>query len=166
MYFIEQVGNNASLFKGSIFANGQYRDEELRFEFTLNSKFDGFNISRQLDVEKGQLKITNVQAIMMRVRNFWQKSTYYCSIDVTLDTMPEDQSLIKSGPTQIRMLIESSDTKDCFPRKMQIDLNFRDILNQYSKTVYYTIFQLFTIVFSIGVCINQLKRIIVNYQAA
>lgn len=50
MYFIEQVGNNASLFKGSIFSNGQYRDEELRFEFTLNSKFDGFNISREISV--------------------------------------------------------------------------------------------------------------------
>ena len=60
MYFIEQVGNNASLFKGSIFSNGQYRDEELRFEFTLNSKFDGFNISREISVKNGTLKITNV----------------------------------------------------------------------------------------------------------
>ena len=77
--------------------------------------------------------------------------------------MPEEESLIKQGPTIIRMLLEPSDPKNCFPHKMQIDLNFRDILNQYSKTVYYTIFQLFTIVFSIGVCINQMKRLIVNY---
>jgi hypothetical protein len=48
MYFIEQVGNNASLFKGAIFANDQYRDEELRFEFAINSKFDGFNITREI----------------------------------------------------------------------------------------------------------------------
>jgi hypothetical protein len=60
MYFIEQVGNNASFFKGSIFANDQYRDEELRIEFAINSKFDGFNISRQLTVEGGKLKIKDV----------------------------------------------------------------------------------------------------------
>ncbi len=57
MYFIEQVGNNASLFKGSIFANDQFRDEELRIEFAINSKFDGFNISREMNVEGGKIKI-------------------------------------------------------------------------------------------------------------
>lgn len=45
-YFIDQVPNNVTLFKGSIFTNDQFRDEELRIEFAINSKFDGFNISK------------------------------------------------------------------------------------------------------------------------
>jgi hypothetical protein len=37
-----------TLFKGSIFMNEQHRDEELKVEFAINSKFDGFNISKQV----------------------------------------------------------------------------------------------------------------------
>ena len=47
-YFIDQVPNNVTLFKGSIFMNEQHRDEELKVEFAINSKFDGFNISKQV----------------------------------------------------------------------------------------------------------------------
>ena len=50
-YFIDQVPNNVTLFKGSIFTNDQFRDEELRIEFAINSKFDGFNISKQVEFD-------------------------------------------------------------------------------------------------------------------
>lgn len=46
--FIENIENRAAYFKGSLFANGQNRDEELTFTFAINSKFDGFNVSRNV----------------------------------------------------------------------------------------------------------------------
>jgi len=51
-HFVEQVSNRAAYFKGSIFANDQYRDEEMRIQFTINSKFDGFNISKEIEFGK------------------------------------------------------------------------------------------------------------------
>lgn len=50
--------------------------------------------------------------------------------------------------------------------KIQIDLKKRDVLQHYSKTVYYTIISLFLIVAAVSICLNQLKQIITNYQAA
>ena len=50
-YFVEKISNRAAYFMGLIFANDQYRDEEMRIQFTINSKFDGFNISKQIEFE-------------------------------------------------------------------------------------------------------------------
>lgn len=108
------------------------------------------------------MKVKNIQARVMRFRNFWQRDSTDCYVDVTLDAMwnidasnsPfENSILLKKDRDQLkfRMLIESNDQSGCFPHRMQIDLTPRDILHQYTKTVYYTIFLLFSIVFSIGV---------------
>ena len=64
--------DRAAFFKGSFYANDQYKEEELQFEFTLNNKFDGFNISRSVDFQEiidsngeksllpGQAKFSNI----------------------------------------------------------------------------------------------------------
>jgi len=80
--------------------------------------------------------------------------------------LKEDRDLLK-----LRMLIEDSSQKEskatrCFANKIQIDLKKRDVLQHYSKTVYYTIISLFLIVAAVSICLKQLKQIITNYQAA
>lgn len=75
-------------------------------------------MSKQVEVDEKYdlIKIKNVPALLLGVRNFWQKSNTYCNIDVTIDTSPLKQSLIKSGATQVRMMIESREK--CFPHRM------------------------------------------------
>ena len=92
--FINNIENRAAYFKGSIFANDQNRDEELTFNFAINSKFDGFNVSRNVmfsNYTKGegpaQLRLHKVRTKFTQNRNFWKKDTFECDIDITLDTM-------------------------------------------------------------------------------
>lgn len=71
--------------------------------------------------------------------------------------LKEDRDLLK-----LRMLIEDSsqhnqNAERCFANKIQIDLKKRDVLQHYSKTVYYTIISLFLIVAAVSMCLSQLK---------
>ena len=50
-YFLSLVNDKVAYFKGSFYANDQFKEEELQFQFSISSKFDGFNISRSADFQ-------------------------------------------------------------------------------------------------------------------
>ena len=49
MHFFNNIRNRAAYIKGSLFANDQNSDEQLQIEISLNSKYDGFNESRNIE---------------------------------------------------------------------------------------------------------------------
>ena len=49
MHFINNLRNRAAFIKGDIFANDQYRDEQLQIEIALNSKYDGLNKTKDIE---------------------------------------------------------------------------------------------------------------------
>lgn len=146
-YFIDRVPNNASLFKGSIFLNDKHRDEELKMEFVLNSKYDGLNITKQVEFGSledlthsngspalngisSQVKIRNLLVKVSNVRNNWSTQYEICHLDVTFDAIwswnskssPFQNSLLPDAhknDLKFRILLESSDPKKtCFPDRV------------------------------------------------
>ena len=113
--FISSVVNRAAYFKGSIFANNQYRDEELTVQFSLNSQFDGFNTSKQVKIKDyngkpGYLELSNIQAKLVRIKNFWQRDIVSCQINVTIDTHFTDmEDFLNTDTMKLRMHLEASD---------------------------------------------------------
>ena len=219
MHFINKLRNRATYIKGNLFANDQNSDEQLQIEISLNSKYDGFNTSKDIEffeynantirsnklnktpgmadgqhenenVVISQIKMNNVRVRLMRIKNFWDKETRYCSINMTLDTLL-DAKRDQSGPhgadyqmknpfknsvllttddaqlLQVRLLLESAEEEsDCFPKRIQVDLKSRNIIKTQTKTVYFTIALLCILIVGMGTCLTQLKRILTNYQAA
>lgn len=49
MHFFNNIRNRAAYIKGNLFANDQNSDEQLQIEISLNSKYDGFNESRDIE---------------------------------------------------------------------------------------------------------------------
>lgn len=49
MHFFNDIKNRAAYIKGNLFANDQYSDEQLQIEISINSKYDGFNQSREIE---------------------------------------------------------------------------------------------------------------------
>lgn len=45
-----------------------------------------------------QIKINNLPTRLMRIKNFWEKETKYCYINMTLDTLIDQQQ--ESKPQQ------------------------------------------------------------------
>lgn len=158
--FVQETTNKVALFKGSIFANDQNRDEELQISFALNSKYDGFNSSKQVEVKDGILMIKNVPVKLIQYKNFWQRQHSACNIDLVIDTTkPESEKL-----TKIKMKFQASEHfSHCFPHTVMVDLTPKDILKLYAKTLYYSVGLLCAIVFSIAAVIKQLRKTLVNY---
>jgi len=44
-------------------------------------------LGQKNDSTLGQIKIKNVTAEIKQFRNFWERESYSCNIDVTLDTL-------------------------------------------------------------------------------
>jgi hypothetical protein len=109
MHFFNNIRNRAAYIKGNLFANDQNSDEQLQIEISLNSKYDGFNQSRDIEflefparahlednnrtmfapihIVTSQIKINNLKVRLMRIKNFWEKENRYCYINMTLDTL-------------------------------------------------------------------------------
>ena len=76
-------------------------------EIAINSKYDGLNSTRDIQffekyiddplsnistklpqkLVSSQIKINNLRVRLLRVKNFWEKETKYCHINMTLDTL-------------------------------------------------------------------------------
>lgn len=111
------------------------------------------------DSKPGLLKIRGVTATVLRIKNFWQREKYQCDLDVTIDTLLRDlneevtNSILLHDPERLklRILIEATEPQmGCFPSKVQVDLKPKDILRLYAKTLYYSVFLLLCLIFSIG----------------
>ena len=95
MYFFDKLNNKAAHFSGSLYSNGQYRDEEIMLQFSLNSKFDAFNLSKKIEVEYvngsdsqvSRIKICDHMLKMRVIRNFWQVERRVVKVNITIDTV-------------------------------------------------------------------------------
>ena len=107
MHFINKLRNRAAYIKGNLFANDQHSDEQLQIEISINSKYDGFNASKDIQFFEfdgntigsnklnktprmaggphenenliiSQIKVSKVRVLLTRIKNFWEKETRYC----------------------------------------------------------------------------------------
>ena len=150
MFSFSKLENQAALFRAHLYGDGEYRDDSVQIEFALNSKFDGFNMTRELGIMflndtsgvMTGLQLTGLRATKKRFRNFRQQDNVPIYINLTLETLQDEppsayvNTLLPSPQNlKMRMMIAADDLP-----AIQIDLQHQSVSELVMKTTYYATF--------------------------